>query len=257
MDPTGSYGCELNGRVYSHAQVLAYLLRAEAEVVDACQIEVNVLYAAFPSLFPIGRGLGAGPYLEGHGLRRVLSHYTGAFAGHFVFVATIAGAVANELLRRATLHASTLQQTTWTGATGDRVRVCALLHSHEYNGKEGVIDGFDDTAGRYIVRVVGLTRRLRVKASNLVQGELASDEHFDDTDDGDDSDSSEGRTIDLECPETCALCGKRFDGTDDGDDGDGSEGRTIDPEYRKPCYMCGKQDFEDWAFDMGFPGPLV
>ena len=245
MDPTGSYGCELNGRVYSHAQVLAYLLRAEEEVVDACQIEVNVLYAAFPSLFPIGRGLGAGPYLEGHGLRRVLSHYTGAFAGHFVFVATIAGAVANELLRRATLHASlqfvypttqrqvvqmlhalTLQQTTWTGATGDRVRVCALLHSHEYNGKEGVIDGFDDTAGRYIVRVVGLTRRLRVKASNLVQGELASDGHFDDTDDGDDSDSSEGRTIDqrnigctidqrafeaFECPETCSLCGKRFD----------------------------------------------
>eukprot|EP01047_Picozoa_sp_COSAG01_P129699 COSAG01_NODE_59185_length_301_cov_3.603960_1_plen_25_part_10 len=25
--------------------------------MDACQIDVNGLYAAFPSLFPIGRGL--------------------------------------------------------------------------------------------------------------------------------------------------------------------------------------------------------
>jgi hypothetical protein len=171
MDPTGSYGCELNGRVYSHAQALAYLLRAEEKVVDACQIDVNGLYAVFPSLFPIGRGLGDGPYLEGWRLRHVLSHYTGAFAGHFVFVATIAGAVANELSRRAALHALTLQQSTWTGATGDRVQLCALLHSHEYNGKEGVIDGFDGTAGRYVVRVfrlVGRGQRLRVKASNLV-----------------------------------------------------------------------------------------
>eukprot|EP01047_Picozoa_sp_COSAG01_P124033 COSAG01_NODE_52997_length_341_cov_0.855967_1_plen_96_part_10 len=58
-----------------------------------------------------------------------------------------AGGVANELLRRATLHASTRQLellagcATWTGATGDRVQICALLHSPQYNGKEGVIEG--------------------------------------------------------------------------------------------------------------------
>jgi hypothetical protein len=48
------------------------MLHVEEEVVDACQIEVNAIYAMFPSLFPIGQGLGDGPYLEGWRLRTVV-----------------------------------------------------------------------------------------------------------------------------------------------------------------------------------------
>jgi hypothetical protein len=53
-------------------------------------------------------------------------------------------------------------------ATGDRVQICDLIHSPQFNGVEGAVEGFDAVTGRYIVRVLGRSRPLRVRASNLV-----------------------------------------------------------------------------------------
>ena len=51
------------------------------------------------------------------------------------------------------------------------MQICALLHSPQFNGKEGAVEGFDAATGRDIVHVIGRSRPLCVKASNLVRSD--------------------------------------------------------------------------------------
>jgi hypothetical protein len=60
----------------------------------------TIMYGQFPSLFPLGQGLGDGKYLTHDTLRRLLCHYTSAFAQDLPFVATVAGAIVRETSRR-------------------------------------------------------------------------------------------------------------------------------------------------------------
>eukprot|EP01047_Picozoa_sp_COSAG01_P050194 COSAG01_NODE_5048_length_4525_cov_43.153547_2_plen_163_part_00 len=98
-----------------------------------------------------GRDLGAGTTYAG--LRHMLCFYDGRLKDQ-AFVATIANIVFRKLPPLL--------------ATGNRVQICDLIHSPQFNGVEGAVEGFDAVTGRYNVRVLGRSRPLRVRASNLV-----------------------------------------------------------------------------------------
>jgi hypothetical protein len=45
----------------------------------------------------------------------------------------------------------------------------------QHNGKFGVVEGFDAVKGRYVVRVVGEAKLLRVKAANVQPALMAGE----------------------------------------------------------------------------------
>eukprot|EP01047_Picozoa_sp_COSAG01_P045499 COSAG01_NODE_4197_length_5250_cov_33.117453_3_plen_185_part_01 len=52
-------------------------------------------------------------------------------------------------------------------AAGTAVGITGLTGAPQHNGKVGIVEGFDAAKDRYMVRVIGEAKPLRVKAANL------------------------------------------------------------------------------------------